>query len=344
MNATRRAVRCAIFSRTAICLAAFALFCAPFPAAHAQETGPRPLLPPVAKAADAKGDVPPATKLTPAEAERLAEAALAEGEPGKKDAAPAEAKVAQFNIIEVIRKGGVHMWAVYFILLLSVVAVAFAFERLLGLRRSRVVPRDLIVGLKKLANPGSKTPFDPRRAMKLCQQYPSSAATVIKTILQKTGRPVAEIEHAATESGEREATRLYANVRWQNLTFNVAPMLGLAGTVHGIILAFFDTAHMPLGVNKMESLSTGIYAALICTLAGLVVAIPAGVLAHVFEGRILKLLRELDDVVRLLIPQMEQFEGVPRTGGKVRLPPAAESPPPSAPPQEQKSNWPVVAP
>ena len=85
-------------------------------------------------------------------------------------------------------------------------------------------------------------------------------------MLAKVGRPVPEIEQAMTEAADHEATRLYANVRWQNLAFNVAPMLGLAGTVHGMIIAFYRTAHMPLGANKMERLATGIYAALVCTL------------------------------------------------------------------------------
>ena len=91
-------------------------------------------------------------------------------------------------------------------------------------------------------------------------------------MLSKAGKPVAGIESSLSEACEREATRLYANVRWQGLTFNVAPMLGLAGTVYGVIVAFFATANMAQGANKMEGLATGIYAALICTLAGLVVA------------------------------------------------------------------------
>ena len=116
------------------------------------------------------------------------------------------------------------------------------------------------------------------------------------------------------DASEREASRLYANVRWQNLAFNVGPMLGLVGTVYGMIIAFFVTANLPLGVNKMESLATGIYAALVCTFAGLVVAIPAGILAHVFEGRILKLFREIEDVALALVPHLERFEGRPRPG------------------------------
>ena len=62
----------------------------------------------------------------------------------------------------------------------------------------------------------------------------------------------------------------------------------------------------------MDALATGIYAALICTLAGLVVAIPAGILAHYFEGRILKLFQQVEDLARSLVPHLERFEGRPR--------------------------------
>ncbi len=202
------------------------------------------------------------------------------------------------------------MWAFYAIWFVSIIAVAFAVERFLGLRRSKILPADLAAGLRALAS--RKGEFDLRHALRLCKQYPSSLAVVVQAMLAKVGRPLPEIEQAMTEACQREATRLYTNVRVQTLTFNVAPMLGLAGTVHGMILCFYTTAHMPVGENKMDALATGIYAALLCTLAGLIVAIPAGILAHSFEGRILKLFQQVEDLARSLVPHLERFEGRPR--------------------------------
>ena len=62
----------------------------------------------------------------------------------------------------------------------------------------------------------------------------------------------------------------------------------------------------------MDALATGIYAALVCTLAGLLVAIPAGILSHYFEGRILKMFQKVEELARLLVPHFERFEGCPR--------------------------------
>ncbi|MGD0897761.1 MAG: MotA/TolQ/ExbB proton channel family protein [Thermoguttaceae bacterium] len=261
---------------------------------------------------------PPATKLLSAEeSDQHAAAALAQSEPDRKDAHQAGNLIQEkFDLIQIVWNEGGHMWALYAILVLSLVALTFALERFLGLRRSRVAPTDLLAGIRALA--GRKGDLDLRQAQRLAKQYPSSAAVVFRAMLAKAGRPSADVERALSEACEREGSRLYSNVRWQGLTFNLAPMLGLAGTVYGVIIAFFQTAHMAPGANKTESLATGIYAALICTLAGLIVAIPAGVLAHYFEGRIMRLLRNVDDAARSILPQLERLEG------RVRPRPAAE--------------------
>ena len=286
-----------------------------------------------AAAAEKNSAAPPSkadggSLLTPEEIAAKAASDTSGSEPEKKETAPVkEADTA--SILRDIKWLSPHMWAFYAIWFVSIIAVSFAVERFLGLRRSKILPADLAAGLRALAS--RKGEFDLRHAQRLCKQYPSSAAVVVRAMLAKVGRPLPEIEQAMTEACEHEATRLYANVRVQNLAFNVAPMLGLAGTVHGMILCFYTTAHMPVGENKMDALATGIYAALICTLAGLVVAIPAGILAHYFEGRILKMFQQVEDLARSLVPHLERFEGRPRqlaSGDKPSLaaPPSSRCP------------------
>ncbi|HEV3341900.1 MAG TPA: MotA/TolQ/ExbB proton channel family protein, partial [Pirellulales bacterium] len=147
----------------------------------------------------------------------------------------------------------------------------------------------------------------------LCQRYPSAAANVVRAVLLKLGRPVAELEHAAKEASEREATRLYKNVRPINLATTVTPLLGLLGTVQGMIECFYKTANLPSNANPRQELANGIYVALVTTFGGLVVAIPAAVLAHYMEGRIQAHFYDIDELLADLLPQLEQFEG------KVRL-------------------------
>lgn len=204
----------------------------------------------------------------------------------------------------LLRKGGVFMWP---ILAMAVLVVAFTIERTLGLRRSKVMPNPLIDGLGQLATqPGG---FDPRKAYRLCQQYPSAASSVIRSMLLKVGRPHSEVEHTVAEASDREASRMYKNVGWLTLAAAVAPLLGLLGTVWGMILAFHTTTTMPAGSNMAIELGKGIYTALVTTLAGLSVAIPAAILAHFFERRIKDLFLEIDELLFSIMPQVERYEG-----------------------------------
>lgn len=243
-----------------------------------------------------------------AEADRLADQALSEtpspSSSGRQRPGPADQEEASFNFLETMLKGGPLMIPIG---LLSLVALTFIVERALALRRRKVIPPGLIAGLGKLAgHPGG---LEPRAAYRLAQRYPSAAANVIRAMLLKVGRPLPELEHTVAQANDREAARLYANVRWLNLTAGVAPLLGLLGTVQGMIMAFFVTANLPTGANKAQELANGIYTALVTTFAGLCVAIPAAIAAHLFETHIEKLFRELDQILQGVLPQLERYEG-----------------------------------
>jgi len=208
------------------------------------------------------------------------------------------------NIFTLVLQGGAFTIPIG---LMSLITVTFIVERSMALRRDRVIPTGLITELGELAETQSQ--FDPRAAFRLCQRYPSAAATVIRSMLVKVGRPQAEVDRATTETSEREADRLYGNIRWLNLSAAVSPLLGLLGTVWGMIQAFHDTTGLPAGVNKADFLAEGIYVALVTTLCGLMVAIPAAVFSHYLEGRLQRLFHEVDELLFSLAPQIERFEG-----------------------------------
>jgi biopolymer transport protein ExbB len=216
---------------------------------------------------------------------------------------PAPASRDEINLLSLLVRGGGFMIPLG---LLSIIVVTFAIERGLGLRRERVIPQSLITGLGRASSP---TGFDPRKAYRLCQEYPSATANVIRSMLLKVGRPHSEVEHTVAEAGQREADRMYANVRWLTMSAGVAPLIGLLGTVWGMIVAFHDTTRLAPGQNKADFLANGIYVALVTTLAGLCIAIPAAIIAHYYEGRIQKLFHEIDELMFNLLPQIERYEG-----------------------------------
>src|SRR5690606_22360963 len=124
--------------------------------------------------------------------------------------------------------------------LMAILVVTFGIERAFALRRRKVLPPELVRELGEMA--GHRGGLDPKKAYRACQHYPSAAANVLRSTLLKVGRPHSEVEHAVTEASEREAAKLYANVRPINLATAVSPLLGLLGTVQGMIQTFAQTA------------------------------------------------------------------------------------------------------
>ncbi len=226
----------------------------------------------------------------------------------------------------------------------SIIVLIFSFERLLALRRGKVLPSALVHGLGQIFNVNEQLHEDDlKTAYKLCNTYPSAAAVVIKVALLKASRPHSEVEQAVKEASEREANRLYRNVRPINLCTSVAPLLGLLGTIQGMIMAFFITSTGEAATNKAEALAQGIYTALVTTFAGLVVAIPAATLSHWFEGKIQRLFMEVEELLLGILPALEQFEN--RVEIRRTAVPSAPPPPPGTPlvaPQSRRATPPAA--
>lgn len=218
-------------------------------------------------------------------------------------------KEKSINVFELAVSGGIFMIP---IAAMSLLALTMAIERALALRNQRVLPRGLVSGLAQLATDDGR--FDPKKAYRVCQQFPSAAASVVRVMLLKIGRPLAEIETAVAQASQREADRLYANVRWINLAASLSTLLGLIGTIQGMIMAFHRLTVMDVAADRTTELADGIYTALVTTFAGLAVAIPALVASHFLEGRIQKMFHQIDELTLNLFPQFERFEGKVRFG------------------------------
>jgi biopolymer transport protein ExbB len=224
--------------------------------------------------------------------------------PAAQNAAESPLRSESINIFELALAGGIFMIPIAG---MSVLAVTMTIERFFALRRQRVLPPGFVSALGELAVASGS--FDPRKAYRLCQQFPSAAANVVRAMLLRVGRPVAEIESAAAQASQREADKLYANVRWLNLAASLSTMLGLIGTIQGMIMAFHRLTVMDAAADRTNVLADGIYTALVTTFAGLAVAIPALLASHFFETRILNSFRQIDELTFNLLPQLERYEG-----------------------------------
>ncbi len=252
-------------------------------------------------------------------------------QPQSSDEVPADSPTS-IDLLSLITRGGGFMIPIG---LMSLLVVTLAAERLVSLRRGKVLPSELARSLEDEADPIEH--FHPSAAFDLCEDYPSPLGRVIRSMLLRTGQPLADIERTAAETIQREADQCAAPIRWLNLAAAATPLMGLLGTVWGMIVAFHESTTLTADRSRSEQLSEGIYTALVTTLAGLVVAIPAAILAQYLENRVANLFHRIEQFAFELAPVLDRFQGQKRLHSDGTLHPMS-TPPPAPPPRTGGKN------
>lgn len=173
--------------------------------------------------------------------------------------------------------------------LASLIGLAALLERVVSLRRSRVVPPEFAIEVVELLKQGRAND-----ALTLCRKNDTAAARLVEVGLLAKGEPRSRIKERLEEVGRREAAELERYSEVLGTVASVAPLLGLLGTVWGMILTFEVIQEQGLG--HVSSLAGGISQALITTLGGLSVGIPALVAYRWVLSRADDLVRDLEDV------------------------------------------------
>lgn len=176
------------------------------------------------------------------------------------------------------------------IVLASFILMLVVFERFFSLRRRRVVPRMFVSRFLLAIREGG---LDRSEALERCEDEPSHVARVFAAAIRKWGKPAVEVEQAVLDEGERTGNVLRHYLRVINGVSTVCPLLGLTGTVWGMMNAF-NVLATDSATDRAELLAGGISQALVTTAAGLIVAIPAMILYLYFVGRVDSLVMEVD--------------------------------------------------
>lgn len=178
--------------------------------------------------------------------------------------------------IEMLKAGGAIG---YVIMGLSVAMIALIVEHALSIRRRTLMPPGLAEDVHRLIGQGQF-----KQAEQLCQEHPSFLAYVLSSGLAEVQMGYSAVEKALEDSSTQQAARLFRKIEFLSVIGTIAPMLGLLGTVWGMILAFmeFEAKANP----QVSELAPGIYHALVTTLQGLSVAIPAIAAYSFFRNRV----------------------------------------------------------
>jgi biopolymer transport protein ExbB len=191
------------------------------------------------------------------------------------------------SLTEMLLAGGPLMVP---IALCSIVALAYTVERALRLRPRPLGLAGIGGEIVEVVRAGGR-----ERGLELCAARPSPLARVLGTALARWGQPALEREKAVEDAGLREVRRLAAGLRPLVVVAAIAPLLGLLGTVWGMILAFSTIAQQD-GLGRPELLAGGISQALITTAAGLAIAIPTHAAYFWLKGRIERFARVAEDL------------------------------------------------
>lgn len=201
---------------------------------------------------------------------------------------------------ELFFQGGFFMWP---ILLCSIVALAIAIERFISLRRASIDTREFMDTVRQVLRQNRI-----QEAVQICDETDAPIARILRAGILKHNRSKDDIREAIEDAGHMEIPRLERYLPALATCVNISPLLGLLGTVQGMITAFSVIHHKQGAVNPSD-LAGGINNALITTAAGLIVAIPATVIYNYFVTRIENMVLEMEISSSELIDLLTRNKG-----------------------------------
>jgi biopolymer transport protein ExbB len=202
--------------------------------------------------------------------------------------APSGASVEQQNFLYFLFGGGgmLGVACTVPILLMSMAALAMFIEHLLTIRRSVIIPAGLAEEAHGLIANRSFVPAEQQ-----CRLRPSFLSYVILAGLQEVAQGYGAVDKAMEDASHAQAARIFRKIEFLSVIANISTMLGLFGTVVGLVVAFKRVADTQ-GIARAADLAGGIYLALMTTIEGLTVAIPCVAAYAIFKHRADQLVAE----------------------------------------------------
>jgi biopolymer transport protein ExbB len=216
------------------------------------------------------------------------EGALGRGVPAQRPG------VDRFSIGRLLFRANPMLWP---LVVCSVVTLGYVLERFNALRRERVIPREFAERFLERLSSGK---LDRQRALELCRAHDSPGARIFALVVNAWGQPGVTIRQTLSYDAAGELIELKRNLRVLSAMSTLGPLLGLFGTIIGIIQSF-DALGGRVGPARGEALAQGISLALVATAFGLLIAIVAVACYYYFLNRVDLLVRELDDRTRQVI-------------------------------------------
>ncbi|WP_425615686.1 MotA/TolQ/ExbB proton channel family protein [Anatilimnocola sp. NA78] len=238
---------------------------------------------------------------------------------------PPAAKPPKKTFLQIFFSGGpVGIANMLALIGLSLTAVYLVFDNIFRIRRKDLIPEDVAVELRRMVEQGRLA-----EAIQVCKSRPCFLTAIVQQGLSEADGDWPEIEKAMEDATAEQSAKLFRWIEYLSVIGNLAPMVGLLGTVTGMLLAFKEVAETE-GKAGAAALADGIYQALVTTVYGLVIAIPALGFFAMFRNWIDELIAEAAySGLHILAPLKQRQRGsqAPPIAAGPSVPPA----PPRAP-------------
>ena len=215
------------------------------------------------------------------------------------DGSPALPDLDTVPFTQIIQDGG---WTMYILIGMSVLTTIMVFYYLLSLRFNVIIPRRFLFNAEEAATEG-----DAEALYEICRRSKSPGAAILGPAARLMSEHP-EVDYAATRDAVEDAGGRQASLLWQRVQYFmdiavIAPMVGLFGTVLGMIEAFVSLKEN-FGSVKPIGLANGVSKALLTTAGGLIVGIVAMILFSYFRGRVTRVVSRLEASCNLVLQHM----------------------------------------
>ncbi len=228
----------------------------------------------------------------------LAFAAVASAQEGGAPAAAEEDKFG-FFAVWIMGGGGIGFLFLLPIEILSIATLAAIIEHFITIQRDKIVPPEVIVELETLLDEEQY-----EEAINLCEASKNYLTNIVGAAIARVGEGYDAMKAAAAGQTDEENLKLIHKISWLVLFGNIGPMLGLFGTVTGMVMAFGVIASSKESPSP-QVLAGGIFTALVTTVWGLLVAMPALGFNFIFKMKVQRLAMELSGVAMELVDRFK---------------------------------------
>ena len=187
----------------------------------------------------------------------------------------------------------------------SIAGVSLIVDSFITVRAKKIAPETLVANVRESMSQG-----DVMKALTHCEAEPGPLANILTAAFSNVQEGFEVVQDSIAVAGDMESEKLMQRINYLNVVGNLAPMLGLLGTVQGMIYAFAALGTTAAGAAQQAMLALNISMALLTTAAGLVVAVPAVGFFHYFRNRATNIILSMEALTMDLIKDLRNVEVV----------------------------------